>query len=335
MSITMSSNRVLLKTSKHPKTFEGGEIYLYIIIFLKNQAKFNFILKKHRLTICQQEELENRRIAARKPRQSGAGWRLFTGSNPPLPLAEEPRQFRRSFSISNQAYLRAILRPRNPSFKSGLTVYRRVRGVYVNPKVKPQKRILVAGRESEHVTLERRPATVDNLTEGKTGRGRPVRLPLFGFSFNRPSAGEFAPLLYNLPSACRLTFFGHELIRDNVTLSDWAFISLFLYTAYPPTPFLSIYCSLLVYTLFLHLYNSSAIPSTWHCIFSLLFQPLSVSIVLSRICTPLLFTKTSTIASRGQPFCTLAKTIPRWKKLHISDWVFHGGSLLRGDRLVF
>lgn len=46
----------------------------------------------------------------------------------------------------------------------------------VNPKSNLSKTILVAGRGSEHVTLERRPATVDNLAEGKTGGSTPALL---------------------------------------------------------------------------------------------------------------------------------------------------------------
>ena len=85
--------------------------------------------------------------------------------------------------------------------------------LFSQSNVKLQQTILVAGRGSEHITLERRPATVDNLAEGKTGGSRSCS---FGFPLtDRESTGELALLYYNLPSACSFSCY-HELSRSNV-----------------------------------------------------------------------------------------------------------------------
>lgn len=125
--------------------------------------------------------------------------------------------------------------------------------------VKPQQTILVAGRGSEHITLERRPATVDNLTEGKTGGSEPCS---FGFPLtDRESTGEFAPLYYNLPSACSFSCY-HELSRSNVYYLNcvrlsfhrpvstihhlYYYITLFIYCYYY---YLPTTCTILIYNM--------------------------------------------------------------------------------------
>jgi hypothetical protein len=72
----------------------------------------------------------------------------------------------------------------------------------VNPESNLSKTILVAGRGSEHVTLERRPATVDNLTEGKIGGSSNPALLVF---FNRPSASR-ASLHHTSPAPFSTTY---------------------------------------------------------------------------------------------------------------------------------
>lgn len=119
----------------------------------------------------------------------------YPSINPPSPPFEShPELFRRDYPTWPSVRIRRD--PRSKKNENNIKIQ----------KSNNSERILVAGRGSEHVTLERRPATVDNLTEGKTGWCSPSATP-FRFFFLTDRAPASLHPFYNLPSACGFSFF--------------------------------------------------------------------------------------------------------------------------------
>ena len=103
-------------------------------------------------------------------------------NHPPPPPHLSLQAYHASQKYSNQAF--EIRTSKNPLASKKKKKKKKTKNKKSNfQKSNHSERILVAGRGSEHVTLERRPATVDNLTEGKTGWCSTVCYPFWFSSF--------------------------------------------------------------------------------------------------------------------------------------------------------